>query len=252
MKRTAFITGASSGIGQSTARLMAENGYRVILNARRAERLQSLADELNGRKPDSALVLTFDVRDKIAVDSAISGLEAEWRNIDILINNAGLAAGLDSFEEADMDDWERMIDTNVKGLLYTSKAIIPLLKSSPNPLIINIGSIAGKEVYPRGNVYSGTKHFVDAITKAMRTDLLPLGIKVSQVAPGAVETEFSEVRFHGDTEKASQVYKGFQPLGPGDVADAILYIAELPEHVCVNDLVLMPAAQANAVTIRRS
>lgn len=251
MKRIVFITGASSGIGMACAKTFAANGDHLILNARRGEKLEALKNELTEKFETEILLCPFDVRDRKAVFSVIDQIPEPWKNIDILINNAGLASGLDSFQNASLDDWETMIDTNVKGLLYVSKAIIPLMKTDSNGHIFNIGSIAGREVYANGNVYCSTKFAVDALSKAMRIDLLPLGIKVTQIAPGAVETEFSIVRFHGDKERADKVYQGFSPLTGMDVAETILYAANLPAHVNLNDVLIMPSAQAAAGIIRK-
>lgn len=251
MNRTVFISGATSGIGQSCAKYFAENKDNLIITGRRKDRLEKIAEELSSTFNVKILTLCFDVRKKNEVDNAINSLTSEWKKIDILINNAGLASGLGGIQDGDIDDWEKMIDTNVKGLLYLSRAIVPLMCEQKSGHIINICSIAGKEVYANGNVYCATKHAVDALTKAMRIDLLPFDIKVSQVAPGAVETEFSIVRFHGDKERADKVYEGFHALSADDIADAILYIANCPKHVNINDMVIMPAAQANSGTFNR-
>lgn len=251
MKRIVFITGASSGIGMACAKAFAANGDLLILNARRTEKLEKLKQELCENYHAEVLLCPFDVRNREAVFTAVEQIPEEWRSINILINNAGLASGLDSFQNASLDDWETMIDTNIKGLLYVSKAIIPLMKTDSNNHIFNIGSVAGREVYANGNVYCSTKFAVDALSKAMRIDLLPLGIKVTQIAPGAVETEFSIVRFHGDKERADKVYQGFEPLSGDDVASTILYAANLPAHVNLNDVLIMPSAQVAAGIIRK-
>jgi len=251
MNRIAFITGATSGIGEACASYFAKNNYNLIISGRRKERLQELANILEQRHSVRVLPIPFDIRAKEAVEEAISSLAEEWRNIDVLINNAGLAAGLNTVQEGLIDDWERMIDTNIKGLLYISRAILPLMIENKKGHVINIGSIAGKEVYPNGNVYCATKFAVDALTKGMRIDLVKQGIKVTQVAPGAVETEFSKVRFHGDEARAEIVYKGYQPLLAEDVAAAVYYTTTLPPHVNVNDLVLMPTAQAAAAIMHK-
>jgi NADP-dependent 3-hydroxy acid dehydrogenase YdfG len=251
MTKTIFITGATSGIGKACAVKFAQNNCNLIITGRRQERLTELANELTSAYSIKALTLAFDVRDKDAVAKAISTLPEEWKKIDILVNNAGLAVELLPVSEGLIDDWERMIDTNIKGLLYVSRNIIPLMIENGNGHIINIGSIAGKEVYPNGNVYCATKHAVDALTKAMRMDLLSYGIKVTQIAPGAVETEFSLVRFKGDAAKASNVYKGYTPLSPDDVADAVYYVSSLPSHVNINDLNIMPLAQANTMVFNK-
>lgn len=246
MTKTILISGATSGIGRSCAEYFARNKDRLIITGRREDRLKQIKNELKEKYEIEINCLSFDIRDKNAVNNAIESLPNEWKNIDVLINNAGLASGLNTIQDGDIDDWEKMIDTNVKGLLFLSRAIMPLMIERKKGHIINIGSIAGKEVYPNGNVYCATKHAVDALTKAMRVDLLPHMIKVTQIAPGAVETEFSIVRFHGDKEKASKVYDGYTPLRPDDVADAVFYVANLPEHVNINDLLIMPTAQASS------
>lgn len=251
--RTVLITGASSGIGAACAQVLAKEGnYRLILCARRADRLEALRKELRTQYADIDIyTFILDVRDNAKVKEAIASLPLEWQNIDILINNAGLSQGLDALQDGDTDDWDRMIDTNVKGLLYVSKAVIPLLKRSTQAHIINIGSIAGKEVYPNGNVYCATKHAVDALNKAMRIDLLPYGIKVTAINPGMVETEFSEVRFKGDKEKAKNVYSGVVPLSGTDIADTISFVLSRPAHVNINDLLIMPTAQATGSIVNR-
>lgn len=252
--RTVLITGASSGIGSASAEVLAkENKYRLLLCARRSPMLEQLKDKILSDNPTCEIhTFPLDVRDQAAVATALSTLPTEWQNIDILINNAGLSQGLDSIQDGDIHDWDRMIDTNVKGLLYVTKAVLPYLKNSEHGHIINIGSIAGKEVYPRGNVYCATKHAVDALNKAMRIDLLPLGIKVTAVNPGMVETEFSEVRFKGDKAKAKQVYNGLTPLNGHDIADIISFILSRPAHVNINDILVMPTAQANGTTTHRN
>lgn len=246
MKRTALITGATSGIGMATAQVLAAN-FKLILCGRRADRLHELADELGQQTEVHAL--QFDVRDKQAVFAAIEGLPTEWKSIDVLVNNAGNAHGLASFDEASLDDLESMIDINVKGLIYVSKAVIPILKQSDNAHIVNLSSIAGKEVYPNGATYCASKAAVESLSKGMRYDLLPYGIKVTNVAPGAVETEFSLVRFKGDLEKANQVYKGFDPLKAEDVAETIAYVLNQPQHVQLADLTIFPRAQAGGTVI---
>ncbi|MBK7214625.1 MAG: SDR family oxidoreductase [Bacteroidales bacterium] len=245
MHRTILITGATSGIGRACAIKFAGDNDRLILTGRRADRLNELAESLQKEFGVEVLSLNFDVRDKEAVKRHLGGLQGKWASIDILINNAGLAAGFDSIQEGSTDDWDQMIDTNVKGLLYVSRMIAPLMIKQGRGHIINVGSIAGKMVYPKGGVYCATKFAVDAITQSMRVDLLADGIKVSQVCPGAVETEFSVVRYKGNKEKADGVYKGFQPLTAEDIAGSIYWIAGLPAHVNINDLVVMPVAQAS-------
>lgn len=245
-----FITGATSGIGLATAEVFAQHQYPLILVGRRAERLKEIADNLS--KQTQIHTLTLDVREAELVKTACDSLPSEWQNIGILINNAGLAVGLSSVQEGVLEDWERMIDTNVKGLLYVTRAIAPkMIQRGEGGHIFNVSSIAGKEVYPNGNVYCATKHAVDALSKSMRMDLLPHQIKVTNIAPGMVETEFSVVRFKGDSDKADSVYKGLQPLTGEDIANVIFYAATLPAHVCLNDIVIMPTAQASAAVVKR-
>lgn len=251
MNKITLITGATSGIGRSCAYVFAQNNHDLIITGRRKSRLDEISNDLKSKYDINVHSLSFDIRDNESVKNAISSLPAEWKNIEILINNAGLAVGLSTLQEGDIDDWERMIDTNVKGLLYISRAVLPLLVSQNHGHVINIGSIAGKEVYPNGNVYCSTKHAVDAITKSMRMDMVKNGIKVTQVAPGAVETEFSLVRFKGDKQKAESIYNGFQPLSPDDIANVVYYTTTLPSHVNINDLVLMPTAQASATVFNK-
>lgn len=250
-KKTVFITGATSGIGNACAYQFGANDYRLILTGRRSARLQDIHSDLKKKFNTEVHTLCFDVRDKDQVREAVDNLPLEWQNIDILINNAGLAVGLNRIQDGDLDDWERMIDTNIKGLLYITRAIAPKMVEQKSGHIINIGSIAGKETYPFGNVYCATKHAVDSLTKAMRIDMVEHGIKVTQIAPGAVETEFSNVRFKGDDAKADGVYNGFEPLHPEDIADAAYYCANLPAHVNINDLLIMPTAQANSGIIHK-
>jgi len=241
----AFITGATSGFGKATALKFAEHGWDVIITGRREEKLKSLEKEINSVFETRVFTLPFDVRLKEDVFNAIHSLPHSWKEIDVLVNNAGLASGLAAINEGNLDDWEVMIDTNVKGLLYVSKAIMPGMVERKRGHIINIGSIAGKEAYQKGNVYCATKHAVDALTKSMRIDLLPYGIKVTAVNPGAAETEFSLVRFKGDKERAQQVYEGYHPLSADDVADVIYFAASRPAHVVLNDIIITPLAQAN-------
>jgi 3-hydroxy acid dehydrogenase / malonic semialdehyde reductase len=246
MKNVVVITGASSGIGRSCALVFAQAGYNLILTARRIGLLRSQVSDIIDQYGVSCLPLELDVRNKNQVNAVLGNLPAEWKDISVLINNAGLALGLNTIEDGDSEDWDTMIDTNVKGLLYVSQAIMSLMVARKSGHIINIGSIAGREVYPRGNVYCATKHAVDALTKAMRIDLLQYGIKVTQVSPGAVETEFSVVRFKGNAEKAKSVYDGYVPLNPQDVAEVVLFCASRPAHVNINDVLVMPTAQACA------
>ena len=244
LKKTIFITGATSGIGRACAEKFAANHFNVIITGRREALLQQVKKDLLqfGAEVTS---LCFDVQDSVAVFDAVNGLPDDLQ-IDILINNAGLALGREAFDEADMGDWEIMLATNVNGLLYTSRALMPFIKNSKGH-IINIGSVAGKEVYENGNVYCASKYAVDAISKAMRIDLMKHGIKVTSVNPGAVESEFSKVRFKGDESKAAAAYKGFTPLTPKDIAETIFYCCSLPAHVCINDLNITCLDQANAV-----
>jgi NADP-dependent 3-hydroxy acid dehydrogenase YdfG len=247
VSKTVFITGATSGFGEACARLFAQNGYRMVLNGRRHERLKKLAAELSQHHNTLCCLAPFDVQDQQAVFNAVNNLPDEWKVIDVLINNAGLALGRDLFDEASLEDWNTMIDTNVKGLLYVSKAVVPLLIQRGSGHVINVGSIAGKEVYERGNVYCATKHAVDALSQAMRIDLLPHNIKVTAIHPGAAETEFSMVRFKGAEATAKSVYEGYQPLTAQDVAAVVFYTTTLPPHVCINDLVLTCTQQATSV-----
>ncbi len=246
MKQIVFITGATSGIGLACAKKFAANGDDLILTGRRMQRLKEISASLQKKHNVEVRTIQMDVRDKEAVFSVVAALPSPWNKIDILINNAGLAVGLGTVQQGDTDDWERMIDTNVKGLLYVTRAILPGMVERKKGHVINIGSIAGKEVYPNGNVYCSTKFAVDALTKAIRIDTVQAGIKVTQIAPGAVETEFSVVRFKGDKAKADSVYNGFEPLHPEDIAESVFYVTTLPPHVNINDLLIMPTAQASA------
>jgi NADP-dependent 3-hydroxy acid dehydrogenase YdfG len=250
MKKTALITGATSGIGNATAKRFAEDGIRLIICGRRTERLFSLKQELS--LMTSVHTLDFDVRDKDAVNKAIEALPEAFAKIDILINNAGNAHGLDPIQDGSTTDWDAMIDINVKGLLYVSKAIIPKMIAQHSGHIINIGSTAGKEVYPNGNVYCASKHAVDAINQGMRMDLNEYGIRVGAVNPGLVETEFSQVRFKGDLERATNVYKGFDPLKPEDIADIIHFVVTRPYHINIADLVVLPTAQASSTIVKKN
>lgn len=251
MKKIICITGASAGFGKATAEIFAKNGHDLIIAARRKEKINTLADELTQKYKVNVLPIELDVCNKSAVKNAFNNLPENWKKIDVLINNAGLASGLDKIQDGNIDDWEKMLDTNVKGLLYVSNQVISLMIAQKKGHIINIGSTAGKEVYQKGNVYCASKHAVDALTKGMRIDLLEHGIKVTQIAPGAAETEFSEVRFYGDIEKAKNVYQGFKPMTAEDIAGIIYYTTTLPEHLCINDLVVTSLAQANSVYIHK-
>lgn len=248
-KRTVFITGATSGIGEATARLLAKNNFRLILCGRRADRLKKLKEELS--RVTEVFELCFDVRDRTAVTAAVQSLPAGWRIIDVLINNAGNAHGLDPIQSGNIDDWDAMIDINVKGLLYLSRAILPGMVERKSGHVINMGSIAGREIYAGGNVYSASKFAVEALTRSMRVDLNAAGIKVTGINPGLVETEFSLVRYKGDLEKASAAYKGIQPLHGEDIADIILFALTRPPHVVVADFVVFPVAQASATVVNR-
>ncbi len=250
MNQIIFITGATSGIGKATALKAAEAGYNVIITGRRAERLNELEQQIREKGVD-VLALHFDVRQQTEVQHAIDTLPEAWRNIAVLVNNAGLAVGVNPIQDGVLDDWERMIDTNIKGLLYITRAVAPLMIANQNGHIVNLGSIAGKEVYPGGNVYCATKHAVDALSKAMRTDMLKHNIKVTNIAPGMVETEFSLVRYKGNEEAAKNVYQGLTPLSNNDIADVILFAITRPAHVCLNDIVIMPTAQANSRDVNR-
>lgn len=249
MKKTAFITGATSGIGQATAYELAEKGYNLVLCGRRQDRLEALASELSDKV--EVITLNFDVRNRNDVEGAFQELPESHQNIDVLINNAGNAHGKDAIQDGNLDDWDAMIDINVKGLLYVSKAIIPGMTKRQSGHIINIGSTAGKEVYPGGNVYCASKHAVDALNKSMRLDLNPFGIKVTAIHPGMVETEFSEVRFKGDQEAAKQVYKGFDPLQAKDIAEIIGFAVTRPAHVCIADLIVTCTAQATSTVVNK-
>lgn len=249
--RIVFITGASSGIGQSCARAFAAQGARLVLAARRAERLERLAVELKTEHGPDILVLKLDVRDPEAVEAAVSGLTAEWAAIEVLVNNAGLSRGLDKLHEGKLQDWDEMIDTNIKGLLYVSRAVIPGMVARGRGHVINIGSIAGHEVYPLGNVYCATKFAVKALSKGLRLDLNGTGVRVTSVDPGLTETEFSVVRFHGDADRAGKVYQGYTPLVPDDIADAVVYCATRPARVNVSEMIVMPTDQASTTVVHR-
>ena len=247
----ALITGATSGIGKSTALEFAKHGYNLIITGRRQERLAELKSFLLKEYEIKVLELCFDVRNEKQVAAAISSISQEFKAIDVLVNNAGLAAGLSTIQDGKLAHWEQMIDTNIKGLLYVTKHISQIMIQNKKGHIINIGSIAGKEVYANGNVYCATKHAVDALNKGMRIDLLPHGIKVSSINPGMVETEFSIVRFDGDEERAKKVYENIVPLKPEDIAETIYWMASRPAHVNINDVIIMPTIQANSTTVLR-
>ncbi len=248
----ALITGASSGIGRACAEAFARAGARVILAARRKGRLQDLANELQTKYDAESFIIELDVRDNKAVGQAFNRLPEKWQGIDVLVNNAGLSRGLDKLHEGSIEDWEEMIDTNVKGMLFISKAVIPGMVKRGKGTIVNIGSVAGHSVYPRGNVYCASKHAVDALTKGMRMDLVDTPLRVCTVDPGLVQTEFSEVRFRGDTVRAKSVYQGLTPLSPEDVADAVMYCASAPPHVQVAQVVLYPTAQASPMVTHKT
>lgn len=251
MAKIALITGATAGIGEACAQLFARQGYNLILTGRRQDRLDSLARRLNESYNIEVAVSAFDVRQRQQVEHNLNTLPDDWKQVDVLVNNAGLSQGLDPIQKGSYDDWDTMIDTNIKGLLYVSKIVANWMIDRLQGHIVNISSIAAKNVYANGNVYCASKAAVDALNQGMRIDLLPYNIRVSGVFPGAVETEFSEVRFKGDKDRAKKVYDGFEPLVAGDVADAIYYMVSRPAHVNVNELILMPAAQANATTFNR-
>jgi 3-hydroxy acid dehydrogenase/malonic semialdehyde reductase len=248
--KTIFITGATSGFGKAAAQIFAENGNHLIITGRRKERLEALSKDIMLKHSVVVTTLCFDVRNNEEVVAAINSLPN--LKIDVLVNNAGLASGINKIQDGFLEDWEKMIDTNIKGLLYVSKAIIPLMIKQQSGHIINIGSTAGKEAYEKGNVYCATKHAVDALSKSMRIDLLGKGIKVSQICPGAAETEFSEVRLHGDVAKAKQVYQGYEPMSAKDVASIIYYVTTLPKNLCINDLVVTSLSQANSHYINKT
>jgi len=250
MSKIILITGASSGFGKAIAERFAAGGWNLILTARSKDKLAAVAKEIENKYGVKTLCLIFDVQNKDAVFQHLGNLPIAWQAIDILVNNAGLALGRDSFENAHLEDWETMIDTNVKGLLYCSKAVLPYLIKQQGH-IINIGSTAGKEVYKDGNIYCATKHAVDAISKAQRIDLLQYKIKVTCIHPGAVETDFSLVRFKGDAQKAAAVYAGYEPLKAEDIADTSWYVANVPKHVCINDVVMTCVAQANSMYLHK-
>jgi len=247
----ALVTGATAGIGKATALILAKNSYNLIITGRRLERLKELKQEIEQKYRVKAHILNFDISKRAEVEQTLKSVPKEWKNIDILVNNAGLASGLDFIQDGDINDWEKMIDTNVKGLLYVSRFFMPIMIEQKSGQIINISSIAGKEVYPKGNIYCATKHSVEAITKAMRTELLPYGIKVTSISPGMVETEFSEVRLK-DKQKAKEVYQGFEALTAEDIAETVEFVVNRPPNVNINDILIMPTAQANSTTTIKS
>jgi 3-hydroxy acid dehydrogenase / malonic semialdehyde reductase len=251
LDRLVLITGASSGIGLACAQTFAQAGARLILTARRGDRLQALAADLKAEFGTATHVLKLDVCDRSAVEACLQSLPSDWSEIDILVNNAGLSRGLERFQSAEVQDWEEMIDTNIKGLLYVTRTLLPSMIERGRGHIINIGSIAGHQTYPKGHVYCATKAAVRAITEGLKLDLLGTPIRVSSVDPGMVETEFSQVRFHGDAERAQSVYAGLTPLTPADVADVVLFCATRPAHVNINEVVLMPTDQASATQVNR-
>ncbi len=248
-KKIALITGATSGIGRASAITLAKMGFHIIATGRRTDRLEELGSEMP--KGIDFLPLVFDVRDRETVMEILGNLPENWKNVDVLLNNAGNAHGMDPIQSGNMDDWDAMIDINVKGLLYVSKAIMPGMCERKSGMIINIGSIAGKEVYPNGNVYCGSKHAVDAITKGMRMDLNPFGIRVVAIHPGLVETEFSLVRFKGDSKRSETIYQGYEPLVAQDIADIIEFAVNRPAHVVLADIVVLPTAQASATLVKK-
>jgi NADP-dependent 3-hydroxy acid dehydrogenase YdfG len=246
MKKIIMVTGATAGFGMAIAKKFATNGYNVIITGRRKERLDNLEKELQGMGA-KVLSLNFDVRNRFEVEDVINGIPDEWKNIDILLNNAGLAVGMDHIDEGNIDDWDRMIDTNVKGLLYVTRAVAPLMSARNSGYIFNISSIAGKEEYEYGNVYCASKHAVDSLSRSMRIDLVKHNIKVTNIAPGMAETEFSLVRFKGDKERANKIYAGMDAMTGDDIAEAVFYCASMPPHVCINDLVITPTQQASVI-----
>jgi 3-hydroxy acid dehydrogenase / malonic semialdehyde reductase len=248
-KRIALITGATSGIGEATARLLAKNSFRLILCGRREDRLKNLKNDL---LPDTDVItLSFDVREKEQVKKSVAAIPDSWKAIDVLINNAGNAHGFDPIQQGSLEDWDAMMDINVKGLLYVSREILPGMVGRKSGHVINLGSIAGKEVYPHGNVYCASKFAVDALSQGMRMDLNAYGIKVTGIHPGLVDTEFSMVRFKGDAERSGNVYKGMKPLRGNDIADLILFVLTRPAHVVIADMVVLPTAQASATMVKR-
>ena len=251
MTKIAFITGATSGFGKASAEKFAAGGYDLIITGRREDRLTAIKTDLEKRFNTAVLTSCFDVRNREEVFAAINNIPEDWQHVDVLLNNAGLAMGRDHFDDGDLDDWDTMIDTNLKGLIYVTKAVLPFLKKSNHPHIINLGSVAAKEVYEKGNVYCASKAAVDTLSHAMRIDLLKNNIKVTAIHPGAAETEFSLVRFKGDEVTAKKIYDGLEPLTANDVADVIYYCATLPAHICINDLVMTCTRQADGIYFNR-
>ncbi len=252
MKRTVLITGATSGIGEATAHAFAEAGYDLLLTGRRSERLKALKREIEAERSVAVTILCFDVRDRAATEAALGSLPEECRGVDVLINNAGLASGLEHIYKGDHSDWNAMIDTNIKGLLNVTRIVSQMMVERGGGHIVNIGSIAGTQPYENGNVYCATKHAVHGLSQAMRIDLLSHGVKVTEIRPGMVETEFSKVRFHGDEERAAAVYRGVEPLRGEDIAEAILWAVEQPRHVNIDEVVITPTAQANSYYVNRN
>jgi NADP-dependent 3-hydroxy acid dehydrogenase YdfG len=251
MNKIALITGATSGIGLACAYKYASESYDLVLTGRRQERLDAISSQLMEKYSIKVKTLCFDVREKEAVFTALSALDDEWKKTDVLVNNAGLAVGKDPIQNGLIDDWDRMIDTNIKGLLYVSKVVIDWMINNRKGDIVNIASIAGKEVYPDGNVYCASKHAVDALSRGMRIDLVKHGIRVTNIAPGMVETEFSEIRFHGDKEKADKVYQGFKALQGEDVAECIYFATSRPKHVQIGDMLILPSVQASSTVVSK-
>lgn len=249
---TVFITGATSGFGEAIARTLAKQNVKMIITGRTEDKLMQVAKEIEENTQTKVLPLVFDVRDYKACEAAINNMPEEFRNVDVLVNNAGLAVELNAVHEGALEDWERMIDTNIKGLLYVTRLIAPGMVERKSGHIINLGSTASHEIYYGGNVYCATKHAVNALTKGMRTDFLKYGIKVTQISPGACETNFSVVRFHGDKEKADKVYEGYDPLVAQDIADVVEFVLSRPAHVCLNEVIMTPTAQFNGTIVRES
>jgi len=251
MRKIALVTGATAGIGMAVAEILAKNGHNLIITGRRKELLDNLKNELGVKYKSDVLALNFDIRDRKQTEDAIDNLPKAWKNIDVLINNAGLAAGLAPIQEGSVDDWEQMIDTNIKGLLYITRKVAPLMVKRGSGHIVNISSVSAKETYEGGNVYGATKHAVDALNKGMRLDLVKHNVRVTSIAPGMVDTEFSLVRFKGDKTRADKVYEGLTPLSADDVAEAVWFALSRPAHVNINDMLIMPTAQANITTVVR-